>query len=60
MKSEDYIINIDTPLELLACILDAAGRMNIREDQIRRTTRGLRTRVAKFTEVDCGIFEYLL
>jgi len=60
MKSEVYTINIDTPDELFSRILDAAGRMKKREDQLRRTTRGLSTRVAKFTEVDRGIFEYLL
>jgi hypothetical protein len=42
--------------ELLARILDAAARIKKREDQLRRTTRDLRTRVAKCTEVDGGIF----
>ena len=31
-----------------------------REEQLRRTTRDLRTRVAKCTEVDGGIFQRLL
>ena len=31
-----------------------------REDQLRRTTRDLHTRVAESIEVDGGIFEYLL
>jgi ferritin len=60
MKSEVYIINIDTPDELLARVMDAVGHIKKREDQIRRTTRDLHTRVAKFTEVDGAIFEYLL
>jgi hypothetical protein len=60
MKSEVYIINTDTSDELLFRILDAAGRIKKREDQLRRTTRDLLTRVAKCTEVDGGIFEYLL
>jgi hypothetical protein len=60
MKSEVYIINIDTPDDLLTRNLDGAGRIKTREDQIRRTTSDLRTRVAKFVEVDGGIFEYLL
>ena len=61
MKSEVFIINVDTPDELLARILDAAGRIKKREDQLRRTTtRDLRTQVAKCTEVDGGIFEHLL
>ena len=33
--------------ELLARILDAAARIKKREDQLRRTTRDLRTQVAK-------------
>ena len=46
--------------ELHTRILDAAVRINKREDQLRRTTRDLRTRVEKCTEVDGGIFERLL
>jgi hypothetical protein len=46
--------------ELLARILDAAACIKKREDQLRRTTRDLRTRVAKCTEVDGGISERLL
>ena len=46
--------------ELLARILDAAVCIKKREDQLRRTTRDLRTRVAKCTEVDGGILEHLL
>jgi len=51
---------VDTRKELLAHILDAAACIKKREDQLRRTTRDLRTRVAKCTEVDGGIFEHLL
>jgi hypothetical protein len=46
--------------ELLASILDDAAGIKKREDQLRRTTRDLRTRVAKCTEVDGGILEHLL
>jgi hypothetical protein len=60
MKSEVFIINIDTPDELLARILDAAGCIKKREDQLRRTKCDLRTRVAKCTEVDGEIFEHFL
>jgi len=60
MNSEVYKSKVDTPDELLARILDAAASINKREDQLRRTTRHLRTRVAKCTEVDGGIFERLL
>jgi hypothetical protein len=44
----------------LARILDAAGRIKKREDQLRRTTRDLGTRVAKCTEVEGEVFELLL
>jgi hypothetical protein len=60
MKSEVYKWKVDTRDELLASILDAAARINKREDQLRRTTHDLRTRAAKCTEVDGGIFEHLL
>jgi len=46
--------------ELLAHILEAAACIKEREDQLRRTTRDLRTRVAKCTEVDGGILENIL
>jgi hypothetical protein len=46
--------------ELPARILDAAARLMKPEDQLRRTTRDIRTRVAKCTEVDGGILERLL
>jgi len=59
-KLKVYKRNVDTPGELLANILDAAASINKCEDQLRRTTRDLRTPVAKCTEVDCGIFERLL
>jgi len=51
---------VDTPDQLLARVLDAAARIKKREDQLRRTTRDLRTRVAKCTEVDGGIVDHLL
>jgi len=60
MKSEPYKRKVDTPDELLARILDAAACIKKREDQLRRKTRDLRTRVAQCTEVDGGIFGYLL
>jgi len=41
---------------LLARIVDAAARITKRQDQLRRTTRDLRTRVANSIEVDCEIF----
>jgi len=50
----------DTRDELLARILDAAFRVQKREQQLRRKSRDLGTRVSEFIEVDGGIFEYLL
>jgi len=47
MKGEVYKRKVDTAEELLAGILDAAGCIKEREDQLRRTTCDLRTRVAK-------------
>jgi hypothetical protein len=42
--------------ELLGCFLDAAASTQESKDQLRRTKCILRTRVAKCTEVDSGIF----
>jgi hypothetical protein len=47
---------VHTADELLASILDAAGCIKKREDQLRRTARDLRTRVEKWTEFDSGDF----
>jgi hypothetical protein len=46
MKSEIYERKVSIWDEFLARILDAASRLKKREDQLRRTTRDLRTRVA--------------
>jgi len=58
MKSEVYKRNVDARDQLLARILDAAASMKKGENQLRRTTRDLRTQVAKCTEVDGGICEH--
>jgi hypothetical protein len=60
MKSNIYKIKVDTRVKLLAPILDAAVRIENSEDRLRRTTRGLHTRVAKYMEVNGGIFGRLL
>jgi len=60
IKGEVYKRNVDTRDELVARILDAAACIKKSEDQLRRTTRDLRTRFATCTEVDGGIFERLL
>jgi len=58
MNSEVYKSKVDTRDELLARILDdAAATIKKYEDQLRRTTRDLRTRVAKCTEVHGVVFE---
>ena len=46
-ESEFQKKNVDTRQEMLAGILDAAARIKKGEDQLRRTTRDLRTGVAK-------------
>jgi hypothetical protein len=51
---------LDKPDELLASILDAAGSIKKREDQLRRTTWDLHKPVAKGVEGDGGILEHLL
>jgi hypothetical protein len=56
MKSEVYKRNEDTRNEFLAHILEAAARIKKREDQLRRTTRDIRTRFAKCNEADSEIF----
>jgi hypothetical protein len=51
---------VDTLVELLLAFLYAARSIKKREDQLRRTTRDLHTRVAKWVEVDGESFENLL
>jgi hypothetical protein len=46
---------VDRADELLDSILDAAGCVKKRGDQLRRTICDIRRRVAKYTEVDGGI-----
>ena len=57
-KSETYSEKVDTPDELLARNLDVAVHIRQHEDQLRRTTRDLRTRVAKCVGVGGGICEH--
>jgi hypothetical protein len=57
MKSLVYKRKADTrDDELFFRILDAAANIKEGEDQIRRTTRDLRTRIAKCAEGDGGDF----
>ena len=50
--------NFETREKLLARFLDSAALIKKLEDQLRRTTRHLRTRIAKCVEVEGGIFEH--
>jgi len=59
MKSEVYKINLDTPDELFARILDVGACIQKREDQLRRTTRDLRKWLTKRNEFEGAIFENL-
>ena len=59
MKSEVSKRKVDTRDELLTRILDVAAGTKKREDQLRRTTRDIRTRVAKVIVVEGGISEYI-
>jgi len=60
MNSKVCKSNVDTPDELLARILDAAACIKKCEEQLRRTKRDHRARVAKCTEVESGICEHFL
>ena len=52
--------SLDTREESLAGILDAAARIKTRKNQLRRTARDFRTRVAKWIDVEVGVFEHVL
>jgi hypothetical protein len=60
MWREVYKRKMGKPDKLLASILDAAARTRKPKDQLRRTARDFRTRVAKCSEDDSGICEHLL
>jgi hypothetical protein len=60
MKSEVYRRKVDTWDELLDRIMDAIARIKERQDELRRATHHVLTRVAKCIDVDGGIFENLL
>jgi len=59
MKSEVYKRKVDTPDELVARILHAAACIKKREDQLRRTTRDLRERVAGCIAVRWDIRKFI-
>jgi hypothetical protein len=60
MKSVVYRRKVDTWNELLDRIIDAIARIKEGQDELRRATRRVLTRVAKCIDVDGGIFENVL
>jgi hypothetical protein len=60
MKSEAYRRTVDTWDELLDRIMDAVAHRKERQDELRRATRHVLTRVSKCIDVDGGIFENVL
>jgi hypothetical protein len=60
MKSEAYRRKVDTWGEMLDHIMDVLACIKERQDELRRATRHVLTRVAKSIDVDGGIFENVL
>jgi len=60
MKSEVYRKKADTQDVLLVSIMDVIACIKDRQGALRRTTRHVFTRVAKYIDDDGGIFEHLL
>jgi hypothetical protein len=60
IKSQVYKRKVDTRDEFFAGKLDVVTHVKKREDQLRRTTRELCTRVGKGMEVDGWIFDRIL
>jgi len=61
MKSEVYKEKENTRDELVARIMNSAALIKQeRQDDLRRVTRTVASRVEKCIEVDGGIFEHLL
>jgi hypothetical protein len=58
-ESEVCKRKLDKRDELLAGVLDVAARKRKHEDELRRPSCELRTRVAKYSDVDGGILEHL-
>ena len=56
LKEEKSLATQD---ESLAGLLDLAARIKTRKNQLRRTARDFRIRVAKWIEVEVGIFEHV-
>ena len=61
VKSEVYKEKVNTRDELVARIMNSAALIKQeRQDDLRRVTRTVASRVEKCIEVDGGIFEHLL
>jgi hypothetical protein len=60
LQSEVYRRKVDTWNKLLDRIMDAIALIKEPQDELRRTTRHVLTRVAKCIDVDGGIFENLI
>ena len=61
MKSEVYKEKVNARDEFVARIMNSAALLKQeRQDDLRRATRTVVTRVENCIEVDCGIFEHLL
>jgi hypothetical protein len=59
LNDERILHSVDTRDEFLSYMLDTAAHIRKGEDQLTRTTRDLRTQIAKCVE-DGGIFEHSL
>jgi hypothetical protein len=61
IKSEIYKEKVNTRDKLVARIMDSAALIKQeRQDNLRTATRTIAGRAEKCTEVDGGIFEYLI
>jgi hypothetical protein len=60
VKSKVYRRKLDTRVELLDHIMEVFGRIKERQDALRRATRHVLSRVARYIDVDSGIFESIL
>jgi hypothetical protein len=57
MKRKMYRRKVDARDELLDHIMDVIARIKEPQDALRRATRHMSTRVAKYVDDDDGIFE---
>jgi len=60
MKSEVYRTKVDTRDELLDLVMDVIASIKERQDALRRAARHVLTGVAKYIDVNGGIFENVL